>query len=50
MIFVLAIIFGNLVGLARIVQGGHFLSDIIFSAIVVMGVNILLYNWMFRDR
>jgi lipid A 4'-phosphatase len=50
MIFVLAIVFGNLVGLARIAQGGHFLSDIIFSAIIVMGVNILLYNWMFRDR
>ncbi len=50
LIFMLAIAFGNLVGLARIVQGGHFLSDIVFSAIIVMGVNIVLYNGMFRGR
>ena len=31
----LSIIFGFILGLIRIAEGGHFLSDVIFSAIIV---------------
>jgi lipid A 4'-phosphatase len=38
-----SILAGSLVGLGRIVQGDHFLSDVIFSFFIVMSVAILLY-------
>lgn len=34
------------VGYVRIVQGGHFLSDVIFSFVVVWLTNVLLARWM----
>ena len=34
--FFLALVFGTLLGLIRIIAGGHFLSDVIFSQIVVI--------------
>ena len=33
---------GTAVGLARIAQGGHFASDIVFSLVVIWGVTILV--------
>ena len=39
------IAFGGLVGLARMLQGGHFLSDVLGALAVVWGCNALLYRW-----
>ena len=37
---------GSVVGLTRIVQGGHFLSDTVFAFWSVYWVNIALGNWL----
>lgn len=34
--------FGLLVGLARVAAGGHFLSNVLFSGIIVIGLTVLL--------
>jgi lipid A 4'-phosphatase len=39
---------GGLIGLARIVQGGHFLSDVLGALIVVWFTDAALYGWMVR--
>lgn len=36
--------FGVLMGWVRIIQGGHFLSDVVFAGIIVMTVNVALYR------
>jgi lipid A 4'-phosphatase len=41
-----AIGFGALVGLGRIAQGAHFLSDVVFAGLVVYGATALLYWWI----
>lgn len=38
--------FGALVGLGRIAQGGHFLSDVIYAGLLVYGTTALLYWWI----
>ena len=38
----LSIIFGLLIGMVRIAEGGHFLSDVIFSAIIVFFFSFLI--------
>jgi lipid A 4'-phosphatase len=43
-----AIGLGAAVGLGRIVQGAHFLSDVIFSGIFVFLVAYLLFHYVFR--
>lgn len=40
---------GVLVGFMRIAQGAHFLSDVVASAIIVIGINVLLKK-MILDR
>ena len=40
---------GTLVGLSRIAQGGHFLSDVIFAFFFVHAVAVIIHHWMF-DR
>ncbi len=35
--------FGALIGLVRMAQGGHFLSDVVFSALLVYGTSWLAY-------
>ncbi|MCF8481160.1 MAG: phosphatase PAP2 family protein [Rhodospirillum sp.] len=45
----LAMLFGVLVGMSRIVVGGHFLSDTVFSGIFVITINLVLYRWMVGD-
>jgi lipid A 4'-phosphatase len=47
-LFAGAITFGALVGLGRIVQGAHFLSDVVFSGIFVFLVVYLLFRFVFR--
>ncbi len=41
-----AIGFGALVGLGRIAQGAHFLSDVVFAGLIVYGATALLYWWV----
>lgn len=41
---------GGLVGLGRIMQGSHFLSDIIFSYVVVLLTAQLCARWLLRRR
>jgi len=43
-VFLLFIIFGAIVGLGRIIQGGHFLSDVVASCFIVLIVNWLLFK------
>ncbi|MCC8398588.1 MAG: phosphatase PAP2 family protein [Rickettsia endosymbiont of Labidopullus appendiculatus] len=42
-IYNIALIFGSLVGLSRILMGGHFLSDVLASCFFVLIINHLLY-------
>lgn len=39
-----AVVFGALVGFVRIAQGGHFLSDVAFSAIITVAIIRWLHN------
>jgi lipid A 4'-phosphatase len=41
-----ALAFGGVVGLARIAQGAHFLSDVVFAGLLVFGTTALLYSWI----
>ncbi|MCC2645954.1 MAG: (acid phosphatase) superfamily protein [Rickettsiaceae bacterium] len=43
-IYFFGILFGTVVGLARIAQGGHFLSDVFFSGLFILILNHLLYK------
>lgn len=38
-----AVVFGSFVGGVRIAQGGHFLSDVVFSGAIVIGLTRWLY-------
>ncbi len=38
--------FGALVGLARIVGGRHFLSDVVYAGLIVLATSWLLYQWI----
>ena len=42
--------FGGLVGLGRIAQGAHFLSDVIFSGVFVFVVAYILYYCLLRPE
>lgn len=47
-VFCLTFLFGSVVGFGRILQGGHFLSDTLFSFIVVMIINEISFKlWLF---
>jgi lipid A 4'-phosphatase len=41
-----ALVLGGVVGLARIAQGAHFLSDVVFAGLLVFGTTALLYWWI----
>ncbi len=41
---------GLLIGAGRVLQGGHFLSDILFAGLMVWGVTLLLRAWAVRLR
>jgi len=47
-LFFSGVLFGCLMGIVRIAQGAHFLSDIIFSGLVVIGINYLSYIVMLK--
>ncbi|NRB11077.1 MAG: phosphatase PAP2 family protein [Rickettsiaceae bacterium] len=42
-IYLAGIFFGSLVGLSRIIMGGHFLSDVVVSCFIILLVNHLTY-------
>lgn len=44
-IYLLGIVFGSLVGLSRIIMGGHFTSDVVTSAMIVLLLNHLVFLW-----
>lgn len=37
---------GAVIGLVRIAQGGHFLSDVVFSAIITISITVWLHRWI----
>ena len=39
-----ALAFGVVVGSVRIMQGGHFLSDVVAAAFITIGINLFLYK------
>lgn len=43
-VFVVGALFGGFVGIGRIMQGGHFFSDVIFSLLVVMIINEISFR------
>jgi lipid A 4'-phosphatase len=42
-IYIAGIVFGSLVGLSRIMMGGHFLSDVVVSAFIVLFFNHIIF-------
>ncbi len=49
--FIAALLWGSIVGFVRIIQGGHFLSDVVCSAVFVYLVSVGLYYLLFeRNR
>lgn len=44
-IYLLGIAFGISVGLSRIIMGGHFASDVVTSALIVLLLNHLIFVW-----
>jgi len=49
-ILITAIGYGLIVSLGRIMQGGHFFSDFIFSWIVMLLTAKLLYDYMYKKK
>jgi lipid A 4'-phosphatase len=42
--FYAGIMYGVLTGFARIAQGGHFLSDVVFAGLIVYGISWILWS------
>lgn len=47
--FLPAMLYGTLVGIMRIAQGGHFASDIAFSCLIILLVNLLVKKLLFHS-
>lgn len=43
-----AILLGSLLGVGRMAAGDHFISDVIWSAVIVQGLAVVLYYWVLR--
>lgn len=46
--YLFALILGGLLGLTRMAQGGHFLSDVIFSGLILWWISGL-FDWILND-
>jgi lipid A 4'-phosphatase len=46
---VAALLFGTVVGGARIVVGGHFLSDVVFAGVITVAVTVWLHRALFLE-
>ncbi len=44
---VFGLVYGSILSVARLAQGGHFLSDVLWSFVVVYAVIAILYYWFF---
>lgn len=42
-IYIAGVVFGSIVGLSRIMMGGHFLSDVVVSAFIVLFFNHIIF-------
>lgn len=42
----LGVLFGALMGISRMMAGGHFLSDVVWSGIIVWGVALVSYHYI----
>lgn len=49
-ILIAALSYGLIVSIGRILQGGHFFSDFVFSWIIMLLTARLLYDYMYRDE
>lgn len=49
-VFVSGLALGALMGIARMAEGAHFLSDIVFAGLIVVGLNVWLWNLMAREE
>lgn len=46
--WILGTVAGTLIGLGRIMQGGHFLSDVVFSLLAIWGTHLLIRQvWLY---
>ena len=50
LLVLLAIIYGAVAGLVRIIQGSHFLSDVVFAFFIIYAVSAVLYWIMFERK
>ncbi|MGJ8723615.1 MAG: phosphatase PAP2 family protein [Roseibacillus sp.] len=50
LIFLISLLFGSLIGVARIAQGGHFTSDVIWAAAVMWFTSLAFYKLLKLDR
>jgi lipid A 4'-phosphatase len=48
--FLFGIFMGSLLGIIRIIGGGHFLSDVYFSFVIVYFFGLIIHYWMFKDE
>ena len=47
-VLLITLIFGSSVGVVRIIQGGHFLSDVFYAGVLVLTVNVGLASWLLK--
>lgn len=45
-----ALVFGFLIGMVRVVQGAHFLSDVVTAGLITVGIAFALRPWLLKDR
>jgi lipid A 4'-phosphatase len=48
LVFAASLAAGGIIGLVRMAQGGHFLSDVVFSGLIVIGIVWLLHGLIVR--
>ncbi len=41
--FIVGVILGSVIGIGRVIQGGHFLSDVVYSGLIIFLVNHLCF-------
>lgn len=49
-LLIFGLIYGGVVGFVRIIQGGHFFSDVLFSFIFVYASSAVLHYLMFKEQ
>jgi len=44
------VLIGGCTGIARMAEGGHFFSDVLWSAFITISISYLLYLWLYVNR